>query len=298
MNRVLKQAGILTGLVIITGILRIPFLNYDDTVRGFILDQSSLAGVYTTLGNLHFSFPPNLSVEKVDAIVPTPAIPVPIQVERINARVSLLSLLLLRVGVLTELYCYKGGVVVNLNASLLNGKRSVAVHADKLQLGEHPILKTYAISGSIDADIKTDLKQDGAGYIPTKGEATITVAQGEYQGGHMVQGIVKLPPVRSIEGNATLTLDSGIFNLERFSLGSSIGTIRGGGKFSLIPSMRAFEQATLNFSIALSEEGRLAVGPYLALASQTSVEAPSNSWQIEIIKKAGPGQPKVTIKPS
>jgi hypothetical protein len=280
-KRIFKQFFYFVCLAFLAIILKFIFADYDKKAKTILLNQAKAYGIFAQIEKVDLKFPLALKLEQANLIFATKPLPLPLLISSSNLNFNFLPILAGRAKVSGELNLLDGIIKFQASRQLTNQNHLVQIEANNILLATHQILKAFGIEGELNTKIDAKFNAN----VLTSGTAEAEIKNLNYQGGHSIKGIFIVPKISETKLTALIDANNGVFSVKKISLISNLGTLSGGGKFSLDKKNR-FDLIDLNFNLELSDFGREAIGGFLALQAKLPFDTEEKSYSLSISKDA------------
>ena len=294
MRRSTKQFGIYLSLVLVVGVVRIFFADYDDKLCNLIRQQAQANGLYLVIESCDAELPAQMVLSNVKTIIPNKRVPIPFAFDAIGGKLNWLPLFLLRAQAAIDGLLYGGRLSAIASKPLFGNSVNLSTKLNGLQISEHPLLRSFEVSAltHLNADISVQTKQQPISLKSAK--ISLNIEDGSYSGNYKIANLVEIPPLEDLSASLAIVGESNFFRITQCKLDSSLGGIEGGGRFSLLNNQ--LNQVDISLELSLTDVGADKISGYLALAAGLSPDVKTNNWQINIQKSPKDPQPQVLIQ--
>ena len=282
MQRLIKQASIFFGLLLVVTIARLPYGSYTTTILQRIRPGLAAQKISIDIEAADLSFPLNLAIKRLALVLPAGKIPVPLVIDSLGFNLKLWSLLLLNADVSFDGTLYGGQATGIFNRPLFGGPSSGEVKLESLHLNDHPVLKSLGVSGLTNISGRLNTRGDLRSFKDLESaNLKLYILEGAFESTSSFLPVGALPPLREINGSADVNLREQRVSVERLKFRTSLGSVEGSGTFE-ISTLGALVGGGGKLRIQLNDLGKSSIGGYLALAARTSVDNPAANWAVDI----------------
>jgi type II secretion system protein N len=289
----MRQIVLFFGLLIILTIIKFPYGNY---IEGYVQDalkEARKQNITIDYTDFTFKLPANITLRNLGIVFPTAQLPLPLFIDTFTASYNILPLFILHNSVDIDLTAYSGQVHGEISKGLFSDEVTFDSTIQDVSLIKHPLFGHLGAAGTLDAEVNLETVLQRT--LPKEGSLKIDIKDGSYVGGHTINGLIKLPAVEDLTANVTARIKSLNKADVSLTLSSSVGEVTSQGviTFNTNALVTSFKG---NARINLTSIGKQHFGGYLALAAQSNIDNPADSWSMSI--DYVPGQnPKVSVKP-
>ena len=283
MKRIVRQASIFLFLVLLATMASKPYGSYKAPILARLRALGPKSGIMQIdAKDLDATFPASFNAKEVGLVMSINKFPIPAFIDSAVIDFDLIPLLYLRGSASGLIELYHGTIKVMANRSLFGSGLEIAAAGGDIDLGEHPAFKVIGAEGKLGLDFKGNWLSDPLNVANAEsGELKLGITNGAMRAGFNPTVFIKIPPVTGVELQLRAQLRKLRLVLSELTLDSSLGTLKGSGAGNLDTAGKIAD-GQASFNVALTPDGTLPIGQWLALKAHTNVEAPSANWRIDL----------------
>ena len=217
------------ALVLIGAVIFFPYNQYAGDLKAMLEKEARDRGVVLELEKLDFGFPAKINASGIAALLPQGKIQIPLWVNSVDVVPEIWPLLSRKVVATLSGKAYEGDLAGALDFNAAEGKGSVKLSAKHLELGYHPLFRTYSARGigafNFESGLNLIAAAPGQGILlqPVGAKFDLSVEQGNIEENKSFGPLFLIPEISHLTLQTHLEQLDQTINVNPFRIGSSLG---------------------------------------------------------------------------
>lgn len=295
-SRIARRTALFAGLLLLVVAIQLPY-QFGGTVKEILYARAKTVGIPLEIQEVTLHFPAIVELKGVGAEFPFNGFSIPFRAENLSLKPHLLRLLTLRGEGGLDFNAYGGRGAFSASKSFFSNSSNFDLTIHQLDLGQHPSSGLFGLKGKLSFVGHSTFTRDSAERTLIENtSAKLELDHGQYSGGHLIANTFPLPALSDLSLVLDLVQEAAFFRIRQLELLSSLGSLHGTGLIG-VSAEGTVASANLSATAKLTNDGRKALGIYLALAAgRDQKEADRTEWLITFKLTPG-GKPDLRVQP-